>query len=729
MQDFDTEQSARLMSMSFTELLELQVKSGSGFEESLRDAPATIIVITSEDIKKRGYTDITQVMEDLPGFDTIVTNGTNQIVTYQRGYRTPFTQRTLFMIDGKTENQLWSHAAPISRQYPLSFIDRIEVLYGPASAVYGPNAFLGVINIITKKPEAGENNRTILKAQWASFNTRSLEFNSSGAKDDWRYNLTLRKFLSDEAGLEDYSSWGFASERWLNDELVWGPILNLEFDGEPYGEYHDRSNDFSLFAELGYKDFTFGASNWTTKEGYGLWYAFDKAQPNQSWNHRVSRAYVEHNYSLDDRLSIDTLISYKESRIWGGWAEATADWNPGLSSYSYVSVSSWNSISHSRLFKQDYLFDYDDNIKISAGIKHEKKELTRAYNVCGYWADGYCSIQDENDLGPEGLGAGIVHSSANSYTILPGPPTEMPAENLEYTIDRGIYLSAIYDRENWRLNLGVRYDKNSIYGSEISPRLSVINRLNDKNTLKIIYGEAFQEPSPLQLFGGWQGRAANPNLGPEFAQNLEMVYLYEYQNRYHSISIYKSRYENVIKESALNTGDRDIFGMEISNKLEFQNPIKNLPNIELYAHYTYTDSQDSETYNHSTGIWEDNDSEVGDIAKHKVFAGVNIPIKNDWHIHLKANWIDGRGFYSRNPLRAQNKSLSSYTVWDINFAKRIDNWRFDLKVRNLFNKSYFHPGVESANSGDDFSQRSLGFNNSVLPQVKRHFSLMVTYQF
>ena len=66
------------------------------------------------------------------------------------------------MVNGKVDNHLWSHMANFSRQYPVMNIERVEVLYGPASAVYGPNAFLGVVNIITKNGmdlEDGENGR------------------------------------------------------------------------------------------------------------------------------------------------------------------------------------------------------------------------------------------------------------------------------------------------------------------------------------------------------------------------------------------------------------------------------------------------------------------------------------------------------------------------------------------------------------------------------------------
>lgn len=99
-------------------------------------------VITKEDIIQRGYTSIDELLSDIPGFDVSITNGITYLNAHQRGYRTPFTQRTLILINGKNDNHLWTHMANFSRQYPINNIEKVEILYGPSSAVYGANAFL-----------------------------------------------------------------------------------------------------------------------------------------------------------------------------------------------------------------------------------------------------------------------------------------------------------------------------------------------------------------------------------------------------------------------------------------------------------------------------------------------------------------------------------------------------------------------------------------------------------
>ncbi|HVZ24827.1 MAG TPA: TonB-dependent receptor plug domain-containing protein, partial [Sediminibacterium sp.] len=129
------------------------VSSVSKRDEELRLAPATITVITHEEIIQRGYNDLIDILKDIPGFDISIYYGVLYANIYQRGLRTNNTEKTLIMIDGVEDNDLWTNYADISQQYPITNIKRVEIIYGPASTMYGANAFTGVINIITKEPE------------------------------------------------------------------------------------------------------------------------------------------------------------------------------------------------------------------------------------------------------------------------------------------------------------------------------------------------------------------------------------------------------------------------------------------------------------------------------------------------------------------------------------------------------------------------------------------------
>ena len=110
----------------------VQIVSVSKHAESLHEAPATVLVISREDMMSRGYVDLEQLFSDLPGFDVSRTFGPTYSNIYQRGYRSNNTDRTLFLVDGVEENDLWSNCAFWSRQFPVSNVERVEILYGPA---------------------------------------------------------------------------------------------------------------------------------------------------------------------------------------------------------------------------------------------------------------------------------------------------------------------------------------------------------------------------------------------------------------------------------------------------------------------------------------------------------------------------------------------------------------------------------------------------------------------
>ena len=129
------------------------VSSVSKKSEDLNTAPATVKIVTHEEIMDRGYRDLIDLLSDLPGFDISKIYATTYANVFQMGFRQENTERTLFMVDGVEENDLWLNWAYISRQFPLSNIKAVEILYGPSSTMYGPRAFVGAINVLTYLPK------------------------------------------------------------------------------------------------------------------------------------------------------------------------------------------------------------------------------------------------------------------------------------------------------------------------------------------------------------------------------------------------------------------------------------------------------------------------------------------------------------------------------------------------------------------------------------------------
>jgi iron complex outermembrane receptor protein len=753
-----------LFNLSLEELLNLKVSSASGVEESLRDAPAAMVIITSTDIKQRGYTSIDEIITDLPGFDTTVTNGNGGVITYQRGYRTPLTQRTLMLVNGIVDNHLWYHEATLSKNYPLSNIDRIEVLYGPAGAVYGPNAFLGIINVITLDAKNTHPNDDFIKVnlQAGSYDSQSVDLTAGGNSNDFTYNFSAKYYKSDEAGINDLSPWGFVSNDLLSSRDIWGPVIydtaladNCNADGCPhgstkndFGSYNDPQKEWGILADVSYKDFKLGVILWDMQHGWGPQYPHDRAQPGAEWYRNSKQFYLQHKSNISSALNMNTMLLNRTSGNGGYWIEAFpgSDDLSGPDALSFLTISDWRTDNKSWLFKQDYEYDYSDTLKISAGIKLENKELTKAYDACSYYAETFCSSGT-----PETAGDGVALSTDNTINLQPNTLSTMPDENLAKLRDRGVYAQAIWNINAWRINAGLRYDKNSLYGSSVNPRASAIYYLSDKSTVKLLYGTAFQEPAPIQLWGGWSGRSANPDLKPEKAENLELIYMYQQNNWLHDLSLFTARYDDVVKEDAANAGTRNTFGLEYRGKFQYANFIDGASNITGHLYYTYTKSKSSVSYDHDLDLWvgggvdtchqigeentlsynpcDDMNTELGDISPHKINASINIPIGETLNVNIKANWVASKPLYLRNALRAKNTKNDAYLTMDANIIYQFDYFQMAFKVKNLFDEKYYHSGTEAAASGDNFEQRSQGWANSLIPQTGRNFMVTISMIF
>ncbi len=214
----------------------VKVSSVSKTPESLREAPATVIVVTAEQIAQRGYTNIEQLLHDLPGFDISRSFGSPYSSIYQRGFRSDATSRTLFLVDGVEENNLWDSIAYISRQYPMINIERVEVIYGPAATMYGANAFAGVINVITKKPadvlEPGQRHAVEVAVAGGSFNTRYLDMTVAGRSQSGSvsWSITGRSFRSDEHDLSGFEDWNYDPADL--EEIGYADLLRLSDDAD-----------------------------------------------------------------------------------------------------------------------------------------------------------------------------------------------------------------------------------------------------------------------------------------------------------------------------------------------------------------------------------------------------------------------------------------------------------------------------------------------------------------
>jgi iron complex outermembrane receptor protein len=721
----------QLLAMDIRDLTQISVRSASGIDESVRDAPASMVVITADDIRRRGYDDLIQVLNDLPGFDVSLASGDYYVSAYQRGYRTPFSQRTLLLVDGVVANDLWSQVADFSHQYPLQAIERIEVLYGPGSALHGANAFAGVVQIIThgaKKASAEAHGGLQLRS--GSYDTHTFDANYAQAFGDLKLRLDVRYYESSEPGLDDLHGFkGFLEPKWLANPAVWGPILDHRNNGYALGSYHSPAEMSSILLNAEYENWKSGVFWSHTRQGYGTKYAGDHSQPNVPWGIDSAHVYLQRADNPSDGATLTTRLSARGSWWKLDYAEASPDTAAGMENYSFVSYSHWSVDNHAWQFEQQLELPVWKNWQWLLGWKFEHQTLTRSYAVCGYYEpQSYCpQLAGIEDPGPAGLGPWVVHSSADALPYAPHPDDIGPA-NMTDASNRGAHVQGIYSWQDFRFNIGLRYDNHGFYGSTTSPRTAIIYQPSPQITFKLLHGRAWQEPPSIQVYGGWNGRAANERMQPEKVSNTEFVIIHQQQQLLQELSLFHAIYDDVIRISADNGEGRTIDGVEYRSRYVFS---RNLAReIEGYFYYTYTDARDDQRYDFAAESWIEGEAAVGDIARHKLQLGVNIPIGTGMHVNLRARYIGKRALYGTNPLRAQGIELDDYAVADLYAEYRYHNYYAGLGIDNIFDAHYQHPGIGAADAGVDDSRRALGWFSSVLPQPGRsaYLSLGLRYQ-
>ncbi len=168
---------------------EESVSIAARHEQPISQAPSNVYVITDEDIRQSGAPDIPTILRRVPGVETMQMTGADFNVSF-RGDNQPSANKVLVLIDGRSiyqDNQggvLWK-AIPVT----LPEIKRIEVLKGPASVLYGFNAFDGVINIITKTPQ--EMQGTTLQFGGGEFGTINSAAINAGVHGKFGYRISL----------------------------------------------------------------------------------------------------------------------------------------------------------------------------------------------------------------------------------------------------------------------------------------------------------------------------------------------------------------------------------------------------------------------------------------------------------------------------------------------------------------------------------------------------------
>lgn len=660
------------------ELLSTPVVSASNTAEKLSDAPATMVVLTRDDFSKRGYTELSQILDDLHAMDVVRPFGDTHLKNYWRGFRNEIGEPFLVMVDGMVQNHLYFNTADVPLvALPLSNIERVEVVYGPASSVYGANAFMGVINVITTKDlqEDGSRARATLAVNGGSSGARSSRIADASyfyKRGDLRLSFTAR-FDNGWMDTNTNNNYEWTRNHYYGDRRLWGNIPDNPSLGGAF-ESGVRNRAVDLRAFLGQTELGFQYTLLDT--GYGTVYPADLVQNNAVWARPETSFYMRHTHRVADWITSTTLLRHRTSDVRNDSFFVDAYENGSTASDYVVEFSWWQSLNRSVSLNQDFDLRFSPAFSLVTGFKFEQKNLQKRYDA------PYGELSHVSD--PLSLGQGSP--------FYPDKPEDSPqAANRITTEDVGFYTQAKWRvAEGHTLNFGGRRDRNSEYGGNTTLRLGYVFNAGAWGG-KVLFGQAYQEPTPRVLYGGWSGSGSNLALQPEKSTTLEASGTYTTRSLSLQAGLWSVQNKDTIT-GRRNLGERNVTGMDLSaNYLVPQDWIRQ---IKLWGSYSRLFKADEDVLDGDGA--KVGTMDIGDLAKDKVLFGATFLFNDRVNATLLGRWIGSRETVVTNPIR----SVDSFLVADLSFNAAYKGITFLLKVNNLTDKQYFHPGVRGAQSGD-----------------------------
>lgn len=440
------------------------VEAASLHTQTLMEAPASVTVITDEDIWRRGYRTLAEVLSDVRGF----------YVTYDRAYQFvgvrgisipgDYNTRFLVMINGHSLSEnIYDSAGYFGQDFglDLDLIKRIEIIRGPSSALYGSNGMLATINIVTKSPVEFEGFR--VSAETDSLGERKTEVSAS-------------QYLGRGANL-------LVSASVFNNigQSLYFPEFDTPETNQGWAVGMDGERGYHTFANLIWHGWSFLAYfNAREKEVPTAWYGatFNDRGTDVVDGRGFFETSYEHDVGVDGKLR--WRIYYDKYRYSGRY-ESKAD--DVAEDQRDGAAGDWLGSQLTYRFRVSRVGDLTVGVEASWDL--------RALQVYYQVSPTYENLMHIDRLNRSG--AGFVQQ--------------------EWDLS-----------QRWKLYLGGRLDGSRIAGPSVSPRVALVYQHSTDSALKLLYGRAFSNPNSFeQFYDDGVSQIPNPGLRPEHMENLEMA--------------------------------------------------------------------------------------------------------------------------------------------------------------------------------------------------------------
>lgn len=439
-----------LQNISLEELMDVEVVSASKTAQNLSEAPSILSVVTEKEIEKMGVTSLVDILKHVPGIETSMgINGDYRVSI--RGERRD--GNILVLIDGMAVNDFYDGKAIFD--FPADFIEKVEIIRGPGSALFGTNALAGVISVFSKK-----ENRSISTAG-GSNNTFSANANYFYKDAKTHFSISRGYFSSDGANVNPRSDNIKTKEtnRWIKDEYLRASYSRNKFNvnifgisrrqGAWVGPLYEVTQNSDLKNQVLYTDVSHS------------WHF----SPKLTFTPRIYNSLVFHDYTMQESPD--------------GWRSLTGSIfvEGAITREKYLSVKTGTEL----ILK----YDVGENLNFITGLLGEEMALNK-YDV----------TKNYNVVGP------VYMQELGHYNNI-----DFNQRNKTRNILAG-YMQGIYNYKILGVTAGFRYDKYNDFGSSFNPRVGFVLRFEnlwkflpfDNIVLKALYGQAFRAPTFKELY-------------------------------------------------------------------------------------------------------------------------------------------------------------------------------------------------------------------------------------
>jgi outer membrane receptor for ferrienterochelin and colicin len=519
-QNLDNEE---LFEMSLEELMDVAVISASKTAEKSSNAPSTIYAISKEQISVRGYSTLEELLEDIPEIE-IQRKSVTEYSNYFTFRGIAGNERFLILQNGVRIASVTGSPHAITHNYPVAHAERVEVILGPASALYGADAFTGIVNIITQSGEKVDGGT--LTASYGSFNTTDNSFVAGGGNEKVAVMATGKFYSSDEPNMSDFYedeySW-YLDEYSQNGNVIMSPDFQDTIGTSGIKDYKTPTQAYFINTQISIDDVQIGYirnyeahnSSVAGKPEYNVY------SQDATYNVMNQIIYLQHDYTSDNsKWNVQSTLSHSLYEL-----EPESKF---INTFTNFSEGFKYANSQKFKFDEKVSYSFTDNYKLMAGFTFEDiNALPKTGDLpFKYDPDLPSDLQDFYYLGTN-----ITNGTGEDLTIM------QDFYHLKYQNYGGYLQFQGKISEQLRFVAGGRVDYNTRYGASVNPRAGIVSKPIDKLSIKLLYGRAYLAPSPYnayQHYGAFVYNSdndeltipfwhlANPDLKPETINTFEI---------------------------------------------------------------------------------------------------------------------------------------------------------------------------------------------------------------